>query len=88
MQGGTATAKHGVSRKRSTKRLKHTTNIFPIIIHSCLFILDFKPYSKTRTAEPSDGFLHFRETSLDTRWEVEHFRLLFIFLVAGLVDLV
>ena len=28
MQGGTATAKHGVLRKRSAKRLKHTANIF------------------------------------------------------------
>ena len=57
-------------------------------VNRCLLILDLKPYPKTRTTEPSDGFLHLRETSLDTRWEVEHFRLLFIFLVAGLVDLV
>ena len=28
MQGGTATARHGVTRKRSTKRLKHTQNLF------------------------------------------------------------
>ena len=28
-----------------------------------------------------------RETSLDTREEVEHFRLFFVFLAAGLVDL-
>ena len=28
MQGLTATARHGVKRKRSTKRLKHTENFF------------------------------------------------------------
>ena len=39
-----------------------------------LLILDLKPYSRTRTAEPSHGFLHLRETTLDTRWEVENFR--------------
>ena len=44
-------------------------------------------YPKTRTSEPSDGFLHLRKTSLDTRWEVEHFTLSFVFLVAGLVNL-
>ena len=28
MQGGTATTKHGVTRNGSTKRLKHTGNLF------------------------------------------------------------
>ena len=28
MQGWTATARHGVTRKRSTKRLQHTANLF------------------------------------------------------------
>ena len=28
MQGQTATTRHGVTRKRSTKRLKHTRNLF------------------------------------------------------------
>ena len=28
MQGLTATTRHGVTRKRSTKRLKHTGNLF------------------------------------------------------------
>ena len=28
MQGLTATTRHGVKRKRSTKRLKHTGNLF------------------------------------------------------------
>ena len=42
---------------------------------------------ETRTTEPSDGYLHLRETSLDTIWEPEHFRLFFTFLAAGLVDL-
>ena len=28
MQGATATARHGVARKRSTKRLKLTGNLF------------------------------------------------------------
>ena len=41
---------------------------------------------KARITDQSDDFSHFRETSLDTRWEVEHFRLFFIYLAAGLVD--
>ena len=28
MQGWTATTRHGVTRKRNTKRLKHTGNLF------------------------------------------------------------
>ena len=48
-------------------------------VSRCLLILDLKPYPKTRTTEPSDSFLHLRETSLDTRWQIEHFRL-FLFL--------
>ena len=28
MQGSTATMRHGVTRKRSTKRLEHTENLF------------------------------------------------------------
>ena len=28
MQGSTVTTRHGVTRKRSTKRLKHTGNMF------------------------------------------------------------
>ena len=28
MQGSTVTTRHGVTRKRSTKRLKHTGNLF------------------------------------------------------------
>ena len=28
MQGGTATTKHGVTRKRTTNRLKHIENLF------------------------------------------------------------
>ena len=28
MHGSTATTRHGVARKRSTKRLKHTRNLF------------------------------------------------------------
>ena len=39
------------------------------------------------TIERSDGFLNLRESSLDTRWEVEPFRLFSILMVAGLVDL-
>ena len=50
-------------------------------------ILDLKPYPKATTIKPSDDFLRLRETSLDPRWEVEHFMLIFVFLVAGLVDL-
>ena len=31
-------------------------------VNRCLIILDLKPYPKTRAIEPSDGFLHLRET--------------------------
>ena len=45
MQGGTAAASHGVTRKRSTKRLKHTDNLFrknlPI---KNVLILALKPF--------------------------------------------
>ena len=48
MQDWTATAKHGVTTKRSTKRLKHTGNLFRknLVVkeHSCLLILDLKPF--------------------------------------------
>ena len=33
MQGWTATTKHGVTRKRSTERLKHTGNLFRKNLH-------------------------------------------------------
>ena len=89
MQGWTATERHGVTRIRSTKRLKHREiSLERTAVNKCLLILlDLKPYPKTRTTDPSDGFLHLRETSLDRRWEIEHFRLFFVLLVAGLVDL-
>ena len=90
IQGWTATARHGVTRKRSRKTLKHTKNRFrknPQLIGVCNSRHKAMLYHKTRATEPSDSFSHLRETSLDTRWEVEHFRLLFVFLVAGLVDL-
>ena len=45
-------------------------------------------FGKDRTTEPSDGFLQLRETSVNTRWEVKHLRLYFVFLAAGLMDLV
>ena len=54
-------------------------------VYRCLLILDLKPYPKTRTTEPSDSFL--RENSMNARWEIEHVRLLLIFLDAGLLDL-
>ena len=56
-------------------------------VYRCLLILDLKPYFKTRTTEPSDRFLHLRENSMNARWEIEHVRLLLLFLVAGLLDL-
>ena len=88
MPGWAATARHGVTIKWSTERLNHTENLFRKNLQlKGLLILDLKPCSRTRTIEPSDGFLHLREASLDATWEVEHFRLFFIFLVAGLVDL-
>ena len=40
MHSWTTTLRHGVTRKRSTKRLKHTWNLFII----CLLILDLKPF--------------------------------------------
>lgn len=43
---------------------------------------------KTTSTEPSDNFLHLKETLLDTRWEIESFRLFLIFFLAvGLVCL-
>ena len=33
MQGWTATLRHGVTRERSTKRLKHTGNLFRKNLH-------------------------------------------------------
>ena len=52
-----------------------------------LFLTSCPNETNTLKLESSDGFLHLRETSLDTKWEVEHFRLFFVFLIAGLVDL-
>ena len=42
MQGLTATTRYGVTRKRSTKRLKHTGNLFTV--NRCQLILDLKPF--------------------------------------------
>ena len=44
-------------------------------------------YPKNRTTERSDSFLHLMENSLDVRRVVEHFRLIFVFLAAVVVDL-
>ena len=41
MQGQTPTTRHGVTRKRSTKRLKHTSDLLPKG-KRCLLILDLK----------------------------------------------
>ena len=41
MQGWTATTRHGVTRKRSTKRLKHAGNLFT---KNLQLILDLKPF--------------------------------------------
>ena len=54
-------------------------------VNSRLKDIDLNP--KTSTTEPLDGILHLRETSLDMGWGAEHFRLVFVFLVAGLVNL-
>ena len=45
MQGWTATSRHGVTKKRSTKRLKHTENLLRKnhAVKWCLLILDLKP---------------------------------------------
>ena len=53
-------------------------------VNSRLKDIDLNP--KTSTTEPLDGILHLRETSLDMGWGAEHFRLVFVFLVAGLVS--
>ena len=76
-------------KKRKHKKIKAYRRSYKKrrTVNRCLLILDLNPYLKARTTESSDGFLHLRETSLDTIWEVEHFRLFFVFLVAGLVDL-
>ena len=76
MQGGTTTGRHGVTRNRNTKILKHTENVFKI---EPGYGFKLKTIPKTRTTDPSDRFLHLNETSLDTRWEFEHFRLFFFF---------
>ena len=79
---------HWTATARIRKRLKHTENFFrKPIVNRCMLILELNSYPKSRTTEASDGFLHLRKTSLETRWEGEHFRLFFVFLVAGLVDL-
>ena len=58
------------------------------IVNRCLLILDLNPYPKTtEQLNHQMAFCFRRRASLDTRWEVEHFRLFFVFVVAGLVDL-
>ena len=44
MQGWTATRRHPVTRKRSSKRLKHAENLFrkKLQLKTCLLILDLK----------------------------------------------
>ena len=43
MQGWTAIPRHGVTRKRSTKRLRYTGNVFrEPTVNRCLLILDLK----------------------------------------------
>ena len=49
-------------------------------------ILDWKPYPKIMTIERSDGFLNLRESSLDTRWEVEPFRLFSILIYPNMAS--
>ena len=46
MQGRTATARHGVTRKANTKRLRHTENHFrkKPTVKRCLLILDLRPF--------------------------------------------
>ena len=46
MQGWTATTRHWLTRKRSTKRLKHTGNLFrkEPTVKRCLLILDLKSF--------------------------------------------
>ena len=41
MQGWTATVKHGITRKRSKKILKHTGNLFKGCVHYILASLFF-----------------------------------------------
>ena len=59
-------------------------------VHRCLLILDLKPYPETTATQPSDAFLHLKETSLNTT--IQHGKLntlgyFFVFLVADLLDL-
>ena len=46
MQGWTATERHGVTRQKSTKRLKHPGNLFRknVQLIGCLLILDLKSF--------------------------------------------
>ena len=54
MQGRTATTRHEVTRKRRTKRLKHTENFFKEpTVNRCLLILDLKSFKSLVKEEPS-----------------------------------
>ena len=53
-------------KKKKHRKIKTTENLFrkklQSTVNRCLLIVDLKPYLKTRTTEPSDGFLCLRET--------------------------
>ena len=44
MQNSPGTTRHGVTRKRSTKRLNRTENLFRKNLQFCQLILDLKPF--------------------------------------------
>ena len=57
MQGRTATTSHGVTRKMSTKRLKHTGNVFTknLQLNRCLLILDLNSFRSLVKGKHSIG---------------------------------
>ena len=54
MQGLTATTRHGVTRTRSTKRLKHTGNLFRKKPHLLLRVCCFKMISESEKEAQKD----------------------------------
>ena len=75
-------------KKKHKKTKAHRKSLYnKPAVNKCLLILDLRPYPKTRTTEPSDGFLSLRDTSLENRLEVKHVMLFFVFLIAGLAEL-
>ena len=56
MQGWTATTRHGVTRKRNTKKLKHRKSVQKEpTVQICLLIIDLKPFRSCVKGKHSIG---------------------------------